>query len=199
MTKRPSSWTKERNDDLRRLDLPVEAPAGRVFDPANASDCRVLRVSTEMADDAFGTVDDTEYIVNVENTSQYYLALNVRVQVDLTPTPLEASEAPDEDNRAPDGNFLVELIPNEQHIECLRPQAGKKLRYRVISRGAAAGCYRIDIALDYSIVYWDGRPAAQRRTFLLPVGMSPKGIIRSGTRPLPTDPEIYRGKENDHE
>lgn len=199
MTKPPSSWKKERNEDLRRLDLNVEGPGGRVFDPAHASDCRVLRVSTEMADDAFGTVDDTEYIVNVENASQYYLALNVRVRADLTPTPMETAGVPDEDNQAPDGNLLIELIPGEQYIECLKPQASKKLRYRAISRGAAAGCYRIDVALDYSIVYWDGRPAAQRRTFLLPVGVSPRGIIRAGTRPLPTDPEIYRGKENDHE
>jgi hypothetical protein len=199
MTKPPSSWKQERQKDLRHLDLKAEAPAGKVFDPANASDCRVLRVSTEMADLSFGTIDDTELIITVENASQYYLALNVRVQVDLALKPLESTAASDDANMAPDENLLIELIPNEQHIECLMPQASRRLHYRVISRGTEIGCYKFGVALDYSIVYWDGRPAALRRTFLLPVGVPPKGIIRSGTRPLPTDREIYRGKENDHE
>jgi hypothetical protein len=192
MKKKPSSWTDDRKDDLRRLDIGIKVPIGKEFDPSSAADCRVLQVSTEMADHQLGTDDDTEYVVRVENASEYYLALNIRVRVSLPPEVMAA-------DTTPDGTVLLELIPDEQYIECLPPRASKALRYRAIARGVEEGCYKIDVELDYSIVYWDGRPAAQRRTFLLPVGVPAKGYIRAGTRPLPTISEIYQGKKNEDE
>lgn len=200
MTRKPGSWKEERQEELRRLEPPLQASAERAFDPENASDCRVLRVSTKMLDHQFETIDDTEYIVTVENASEYYLALNVKVQANLALTPVGDESSPGDTHVTPDGDLLIELIPDEQYIECLKPKTSKPLHFRAISRGAKVGCYRVNVVLDYSIVYWDGRPATLRRTFLLPVGVPPEGIIRAGTRPLrQPDSETNRGKENEHE
>ncbi|MCG8417533.1 MAG: hypothetical protein MJE77_06260 [Proteobacteria bacterium] len=188
MTKLPPSW----KGGIGRFDLDIEPPGGAVFDPSTAANCRVLEISTEMTDHDFGTDDDTEYVITVKNASNYYLALNIEVCITLAPEVLQ-------DNTMPDGNCLIELIPNEQIIECLKPQSTKALHYRAITRGVKADCYEIDVKLNYDVVYWDGRPACQHRKFLLPVGVSPTGIIRAGTRSLRSKHTIDQDKENDHE
>lgn len=144
------------------------ASAGKPFDPALTHDDNVLAVETELSDVRFDTQDDTRYIVHLTNRSQHYVADGIHVTVGLARrSPIGQPER--DPGTLPDGNVSLDIMPREQHIECIKPGAAKSLEFVAVARGTRAGLYLVDITLRYQLLYWDGREARATSQHILPV------------------------------
>lgn len=142
------------SDTLR---ITPQAPGG-AFNPNVTTGRSVLQFSASMADQRLTTWDDSRYVVNLKNVSEYYIAEDIRVRLALISAP-----------RLPDGNEGLEIIPNEQHVRCIDPGAEHELTFVVIARGIRPGQYPVRLQLAYRIVYWDGRETSTTYSQMLSV------------------------------
>lgn len=122
---------------------------GPSADPKRQTACYGQNPDTKEIESHFSTDDKAVFEVTLTNVSHHHLK-----HVHLTGIRIVNEQGEPADKRLPDGNLLMEIVPEDSYFGDLAPHEHQTKHLSLVTRGVEPGSYAVKMKADYDIVQW---------------------------------------------